>query len=66
MNETGGVVLAPDERPGGVQGKSFCSSPHPTDQYVWCRRQPGHDGDCAAYAFSIIEPDTWPNPREVG
>jgi len=47
-------------RPGGVYGTHYCSAPHPTADGVYCRRQPGHDGDHAAYTFSMLHPDRWP------
>jgi hypothetical protein len=53
-------------RPGGMDsdetggGRIFCGSAHPSDIYTWCRRLRGHDGDCAAFQFSISVPDVWP------
>ena len=51
----------------------FCHEPHPDPKYaepvagnpepvpmVRCMRLLGHDGDHAAYTFSIHTPDTWP------
>jgi hypothetical protein len=53
------TAVEADMRPGGVGGKLFCSSPHPTVEYVWCRRQNHHDGLCSAFAFKISEADEW-------
>lgn len=43
----------------GVLSNGFCSEPHPDEQYVWCRRQPGHTGQHAAFVFSIRTPTAW-------
>jgi hypothetical protein len=32
---------------------------------VKCSRFADHEGDCSAYAFSIIAPDTWPKPVDA-
>lgn len=53
------------KRPGGVDARIFCSHPHPTDQFAWCRRQPGHPGEHAAFTFSIKHPETWPGLQVV-
>lgn len=50
----------------------FCGEPHPDPKYrmevagqkepvpsVRCMKIAGHDGDHAAYTFSIHTPDTW-------
>ena len=51
-----------DDKPGGMIAKAYCSAPHPDHPMaVWCRRQPGHPGDHAAYVFSISRPEYWPN-----
>ena len=52
------VDLTP-KKAGGALGYFFCSSPHPTVAEVWCRRQPDHDGRCAAFVHSIAVPDEW-------
>lgn len=45
---------------GGVGGKIFCSSPHPTNPDVWCRKLPHTlDVACAAFVHSISEPEEW-------
>jgi hypothetical protein len=56
------VTLNPVRREGGVWGEIFCSKPHPTRPDVWCRRQPHHSGDCAAFTFKISQPEHWPAP----
>ena len=57
-----GWDTGPDKGEGGRGRAWFCPLPHPTAPYVWCRRPPEHDGDCAAYVFHITEPDRWPKP----
>jgi hypothetical protein len=47
---------------GGFLGWHFCALKHPVKEDVWCRMPPEHDGDCAAYVFSIREPESWPRP----
>lgn len=44
---------------GGVFGRTFCSSPHPSEPDVYCRRFPDHPDEHAAYVFKISEPDRW-------
>jgi hypothetical protein len=42
--------------------KAFCAAPHPTappGADTWCTRRPGHDGEHAAFTFSISTPETW-------
>lgn len=46
--------------PDNFMGSSFCSSKHPSKEFVYCRRQKKHPGDHAAYVFSITEPESWP------
>jgi hypothetical protein len=64
-----GIALEKFARPGGfdfrIGGSKpiFCGSPHPEDRFVWCRRFKRHDGDCAAFRFSISVPETWPRPE---
>lgn len=53
------------KRPGGVDGRIFCSSPHPTDTFAWCRKMPGHSGDHAAFTFKISDLSTWPGLQVV-
>ena len=61
-------------KPGGVDVRNSCSAPHPENpddpndtaaEWVWCRRRPGHDGDHAAYVFSVITPEYWPQSNDV-
>lgn len=58
-------------RPGGFDGRVFCSAPHPDNpdpqlepenfNFHFCRRLPHHDGsDHAAYTYSISVPERWP------
>lgn len=46
--------------PDNVFGRDFCSVMHPTEEGVYCRRQPGHPGDHAAFVHKITEPESWP------
>lgn len=46
--------------PDNIFGSRFCSSPHPSAPHVYCRRQPGHPGDHAAYVHKISQPESWP------
>lgn len=55
-------LLGAFRSPTGVFGRTFCSARHPNADGVWCRRQPHHDGDHAAYVFSIRTPESWPQP----
>lgn len=61
-------------RPGGAgglgRGRVFCCVAHPDNpspdvdpdgEFVFCRRLVGHEGDHAAFAFSISVPESWPN-----
>lgn len=57
-----GWDLNAEKKNGGRGGAWFCSLPHPTEPYVWCRRAPEHDGDCAAYVFDIKTPARWAKP----
>jgi len=45
--------------PDNIFGSHFCSSPHPTASGVYCRRQPEHEGDHAAYVHKISQPESW-------
>lgn len=55
-----GVVVNQTQGSGGAHGKSYCSKPHPSDESVWCRRQPhGRDRNHAAFVFKISEPEEW-------
>ena len=38
---------------------TLCGSPHPTDTSTTCQRIDYHAGNHNAYAFSIVEPETW-------
>ena len=59
------VSIVADKVKGGALGKSFCSSPHPTEGDVWCRRQPDHPDECSAFIHSIVTPETWYKQEEL-
>jgi hypothetical protein len=52
------------KRDGGLYGRFYCSAAHHTRNDVWCRRQPGHDGDHAAFVFLISKPEYWKDASE--
>jgi hypothetical protein len=43
----------------GIGPGLFCGAPHPDRAAVSCRRIDGHDGEHAAFVFSVITPETW-------